>query len=99
MIPSRSVSCDIDEAAIVRLDRLVQVGRFVSSFSHEINNCLQVIAGLAELAIDTEGVPPEVIAKLERILSQANRGSSSVQALLAFARERGTTISRTDLGD
>jgi C4-dicarboxylate-specific signal transduction histidine kinase len=97
MTLSRSISCEIEDAEIVRLDRLVQIGRFVSSFSHEINNCLQVIAGLTELAIDTDGVPPDVAAKLERILHQANRGSGSVRALLTFARERSATVEMSDL--
>jgi two-component system C4-dicarboxylate transport sensor histidine kinase DctB len=90
---------DIDESTLVRLDRLVQVGRFVSAFAHEINNCLQVIAGLAELAIDEPGLPSPVAGKLERVLAQANKGGGSVRGLLAFARERTSAVGRTDLAD
>ncbi len=92
-----SRACEVSESALIRLDRLVQTGRFVSSFAHEINNCLQVIAGLAELAIDEPAMPAAVRSKLERIMGQAARGSGSVRALLAFARERTAAVETTDL--
>jgi signal transduction histidine kinase len=92
------VPCEVDEAALVRLDHLLQVGRFMPTFAHEVNNCLHVISGLAELAQEADGLPPSVAHKLGRIIEQAGRASGSIRRVIAFARERGTAPVGLNLG-
>jgi signal transduction histidine kinase len=98
MSASRFVHCDVSEAALVRLDHLLQVGRFMATFAHEVNNCLHVISGMAELAQEAEGLPPSVAHKLTRIIEQSTRASGSIRHVIAFARERSTATVRIDFG-
>jgi two-component system C4-dicarboxylate transport sensor histidine kinase DctB len=93
-----TVHCEVSEDALVRTDHLLQVGRFLAAFAHELNNCLHVINGLAELAQEAPGLPPTVAHKLHRIVEQSNRAGRGIREVVAFARERSTATSRVDLG-
>jgi signal transduction histidine kinase len=96
---ARPIRCEVDEDLLITADRLIQLGRFVPTFIHDLNNCLMVISGVAELAAEDPGVAPEQVARFNRIGSQATRGSRVIQDLAAFARSRSRTVEPTDLGE
>ena len=94
---TRAIQCKVDEDRLIAADRLMQLGRFVPTFIHDLNNCLMVISGVAELAADDPGLTPAQTGRLARIGSQATRGSRIIQELADFARARSTTVTPTDL--
>jgi signal transduction histidine kinase len=94
-----AIRCDVDADRLITADRLIQLSRFVPTFIHDLNNCLMVISGVAELAADDPDLTPAQIGRLTRIGSQASRGSRVIQELAEFARARSTDIAPTDLGE
>jgi signal transduction histidine kinase len=82
---------------VVTANRLIQIGRFVPTFAHELNNCLQAIGGLAELVSEDAGLSAATADKLQRIVGQVDRGGAAIRLLLDFARGRNAAASRVDL--
>ena len=79
------------------LNRQAMVGQFVSGVAHELNNPLQVVAGLVELLQSRPDLPPDVLAKLDKIGTHATRATDTIRNLLSFARDSRSERMRIDL--
>jgi two-component system NtrC family sensor kinase len=87
----------ISDETLRHLNRHAMVGQFVSGVAHELNNPLQVVAGLVELLQDRTDLPADVQTKLEKIGTHATRASQTIRNLLSFARDARTESSRVDV--
>ncbi|MDE3153646.1 MAG: HAMP domain-containing histidine kinase [Acidobacteriota bacterium] len=79
------------------VNRQAMVGQFVSGVAHELNNPLQVVAGLVELLQSRPDLPPDVLTKLEKIATHATRATDTIRNLLSFARDSRSERMRLDL--
>jgi len=77
---------------LVRSERLASVGYLAAGVAHEINNPMGIIAGYAELSLQSlhKNSPPEAIAEAEKsmkvISEEAFRCKQIVEKLLSLAR-------------
>jgi signal transduction histidine kinase len=90
-------SYTLSEDTLRHLNRHAMVGQFVSGVAHELNNPLQVVAGLVELLQDRQDLPPDVMTKLEKIGTHATRATQTIRNLLSFARDARLEWARVDL--
>jgi len=83
--------------SLVRMERFSAVGRVTAAFAHEMRTPLHVISSTSELAI--EDSPPEsrIREDLEMILRNAKQASSSVLALLEFAKTGKSNLKEDSL--
>jgi len=97
--PERSgiASYGLEDDRLRHLNRHAMVGQFVSGVAHELNNPLQVVAGLVELLQDRQDLPPDVTAKLEKIGTHATRASETIRNLLSFARDSRAEWTRVEV--
>ena len=77
------------EAALLRSEKLVSVGRMASTITHEINNPLEAVGNLLYLAMIDPQIPPEIKPHLDRVVDERDRGSHITQQSLAFHRDTG----------
>lgn len=78
-------------------DRLKTVGRLAAGIAHELGTPLNVVAGRAALIASGKLSENDVQASARTIKSEADRITSIVSQLLAFARRRAPQRSETDL--
>lgn len=64
----------------------------VPDVSHEFNNLLAKIIGLAEMAMDHVADRPEALAELETLISVAEQGAELVARLECAAAGPGPTV-------
>jgi two-component system OmpR family sensor kinase len=77
----------VEDALAARHRSETQVRRFVADASHELRTPLASIRGYAELVRRVPGeVPPDVLAAMDRVESEARRMTSLVEDLLLLAR-------------
>jgi PAS domain S-box-containing protein len=76
------------EADLLQAQKMESIGRLAGGVAHDFNNLLVVIAGSAELALDT--LPPDSPAQpdLRAIVHAADRAADLTRRLLAFARRQ-----------
>lgn len=86
-----------DDPRWITLNRQAIAGAFVSGLAHELNNPLQVVTGTVELLLARRDLPPDVVARLERISQQVNRASATLIDVVGFVRERPGSTGRVDL--
>ncbi len=67
--------------------RLASVGELASGVAHEINNPLTGVIGYAHLLLARKDIPKDMVHDVEVINEGAQRVSSIVKKLLAFARQ------------
>ena len=72
---------------LVRLNRLATMARLVAGLAHELNNTLQVVSGLVELLADRSDLPPDAVARLQKIGSQADKATTAIRQVLGYTRE------------
>jgi len=72
--------------SLVRMERFSSVGRLTAAFAHEMRTPLHVISSTAELALSDATPDSRLREDLEMILRNANQASTSVLALLEFAK-------------
>ncbi|OIO06714.1 MAG: hypothetical protein AUJ52_11795 [Elusimicrobia bacterium CG1_02_63_36] len=72
--------------ALVRMERFSSVGRITAAFAHEMRTPLHVISSTAELALEDSAEGSRERDDLSMILRNAHQASSSVLALLEFAK-------------
>jgi len=77
----------VEDALAARHRSETQVRRFVADASHELRTPLASIRGYAELVRRVPGeVPPDVLAAMDRVESEARRMTTLVEDLLLLAR-------------
>lgn len=74
------------QEALVRMERFSSVGRVTAAFAHEMRTPLHVISSTAELALEDSPEDSRIREDLSMILRNANQATSSVLALLEFAK-------------
>src|SRR6266436_9283030 len=68
--------------------RMEAVGRLAGGIAHDFNNLLTIIKGYAELALQRNGIQPELRADVQQIENAAERASTLIRQLLAFSRRQ-----------
>src|ERR1700690_847606 len=86
------------EQQIIQSERLAAMGNIIGGFSHELNNPLTSILGMAELL--QEGEAPESVRRQMGILQQqARRAADIVQNMMLFSRPPAPGKTPIDLGE
>ena len=83
---------------LAQVNRLATVARFVSALAHELNNSLQIISGVVELLSERDDLPPDVLVRMGRIGTQADRASGKIKQVVGYVREAARPGERLDLG-
>lgn len=83
--------------SLVEAKRLALMGQIAAGASHELNNLLGKIIGLAELTIDEVADRPEACAELETLISVAEQGARVVGRLEACSGRNIAEPRRFDL--
>lgn len=96
--PASPVTTDrvFSTADLAYINRMTTTGLVLPSVAHEINNSLQIIAGMAEILGLRGQLPPEVADKVQKIAVQANKAAGVLRDLVAFSRRDGVAP-RVDL--
>ncbi len=81
----------LDPPQLMRLNRLATVARLVAGLAHELNNTLQVVSGLVELLTDRTDLPPDAIARLQKIGGQADKATTAIRQVLGYSRDVTTS--------
>ena len=79
-------------------DRLMTVGKLASGIAHELGTPLNVISGRAQMIALGEVGASELAANAQVIVDQSQRIAGIIRQLLDFARRRGASRSRLELG-
>lgn len=87
----------LSESELVFANRLVNLEQVLPNITHELNNALQVISGLAEILSIRPDVSGDVAQKLQRMHAQATRCYGLLHQLLSYAR-RDEVRPVTDVG-
>lgn len=82
---------------MVLANRLVNLELVLPNVTHELNNALQVISGLAEILASRPDMSADAVQKLQRMHAQASRCYGLLHDLLAYAR-RDEVRTVTDVG-
>lgn len=83
--------------SLVQAKRLVLMGQLAAGASHELNNLLGKIIGLAELTMDEVADRPDACAELETLISVAEQGARVVGRLEACSGRSIAEPRRFDL--
>jgi signal transduction histidine kinase len=83
-------------ADLAFINRMTTTGQVLPSVAHEINNSLQVIAGLVEIMGLRGQLSPEVAERVEKISAQTAKAAGQLRELVAFSRRDGV-LRRTDI--
>jgi len=78
-------------ADLAYINRMTTTGMVLPSVAHEVNNSLQVIAGMVEILGLRGQLPPEVSDKVQKIAVQATKAAGHLRELVAFARRDGVS--------
>lgn len=73
------------EAQMIHAEKLAAMEQMVGGVAHELNNPLTSILGYTQLLLRGQ-LPPDAVADLRNIESQATRAGKIVQSLTAFSR-------------
>lgn len=91
-------TASLDPPQLTRLNRLATMARLVAGLAHELNNTLQVVSGLVELLADRPDLPPDAVARLQKIGGQADKATTAIRQVLGYTRETtGTDVGVVDL--
>ena len=84
--------------ASIYVNRLAAVTEVLPSVAHDLNNCLQVIGGLAEMLVrQPTPIGDGGTSKAERIREQAHRAMLLMRDVVAFSRRDDVRRSRVDV--
>jgi signal transduction histidine kinase len=78
-------------------DRLATIGQLSAGVAHELNEPLATMLGFAQLCRKHPGLPPSVIADLDKIIAANLHAREIIKKLTLFARERPPTRERVSL--
>ena len=91
--PAAPVTTDraFSTADLAYINRMTTTGMVLPSVAHEVNNSLQVIAGMVEILGLRGQLPPEVSDRVQKIAVQATKAAGHLRELVAFARRDGVS--------
>ena len=78
-------------ADLAYINRMTTTGMVLPSVAHEVNNSLQVIAGMVEILGLRGQLPPEAADKVQKIAVQATKAAGHLRELVAFSRRDGVS--------
>jgi C4-dicarboxylate-specific signal transduction histidine kinase len=78
------------------INRMTTTGQVLPSVAHELNNSLQIIAGMVEILGLRGQLPDDAADKVQKIGVQATRAAGMLRDLVAFAR-RDASLRKIDL--
>jgi PAS domain S-box-containing protein len=88
--------------ALAQTEKLRALGQMAGGIAHDLNQCLALVAGHAELAIrnlDRDAGPETIRVSLRTVLRSARDGAQSVKRLQTYARPaQSDTPIKLDLG-
>lgn len=87
------------EKQLRQAQRLEAMGMLVGGLAHEMNNLLQPIGGLSELALDQLDKPDITQQALQGIRDSNSKASEILQGMLSFARKEADTQDAGDLNN
>ena len=96
--PAAAVMTDraFSGADLAFINRMTTTAQVLPSVAHEINNSLQVIAGLVEIMALRGQLTPDVAERVEKISAQTTKAAGYLRELVAFSRRDGVQR-KTDL--
>lgn len=71
------------------INRMTTTGQVLPSVAHELNNSLQIIAGMVEILGLRGQLPEDTADKVQKIGVQAGKAAGMLRDLVAFARRDG----------
>jgi PAS domain S-box-containing protein len=74
------------ERQLQHAEKLMALGRLISSAAHELNNPLTTVMGFSELSLQDPQIDPKLHRRFERILQAATRSKHIVEDLQNFVR-------------
>ncbi|CAM5775498.1 histidine kinase [Labrys miyagiensis] len=91
----------LDEAreALAQSQKVEAIGQLTGGIAHDFNNLLTAILGSLTLARRRVGDDPKVLSLLDNAIHGAERGSSLIKRMLAFARRQELSLVAVDLPD
>jgi PAS domain S-box-containing protein len=91
----------LDDAreALLQSQKVEAIGQLTGGIAHDFNNLLTAILGSLALARKRVGDDPRVLSLLDNAIHGAERGSSLVKRMLAFARRQELSLVAVDLPD
>jgi C4-dicarboxylate-specific signal transduction histidine kinase len=91
--PGPAITTDraFSTADLAYINRMTTTGMVLPSVAHEVNNALQVIAGMVEILGLRGQLPPEAADKVQKIAVQATKAAGHLRELVAFARRDGAS--------
>jgi hypothetical protein len=78
------------------INRMTTTGQVLPSVAHELNNSLQIIAGMVEILGLRGQLPDDTADKVQKIGVQATRAAGMLRDLVSFAR-RDASLRKIDL--
>jgi signal transduction histidine kinase len=91
-------TASLGASQLTRLNRLATMARLIAGLAHELNNTLQVVSGLVELLADRPDLPPDAVARLQKIGGQADKATTAIRQVLGYTRETaGTDVGVLDI--
>jgi signal transduction histidine kinase len=79
--------------------KLASIGQLASSMAHELNNLLQPIVSMAQMASQDYPADPELEEMLTIILNSANQAARIVQGMLLYGRRSPTKPRQLSLAE
>jgi C4-dicarboxylate-specific signal transduction histidine kinase len=89
--PTVTTDRQFSTADLAYINRMTTTGMVLPSDAHEVNNSLQVIAGMVEILGLRGQLPPEASDKIQKIAVQATKAAGHLRELVAFARRDGVS--------
>ncbi len=86
-----------DRKKIEESQRLVSLGKLVSSMAHEVNNPLMIISGRAQLSLADNIQNPKIKQNLEIMVDQCKRARDIIQRLLMFSKPSKGKLKNCDI--
>ncbi len=77
---------EAERRRVIHDAKMASLGELAASMAHELNNPLGIASGYAELALDSDDLPPGLKRKLERIAKSCERMTHIVSKLRRFSR-------------